>query len=89
MPIRRVPISLESRFLRSARGNDRRSGSFAGADELSIADVGGRIRHDPVSTLHAVADVDRCAAITSYGELADVNDVVVDHGDAKAQDDGL
>jgi hypothetical protein len=44
----------------------------------------GRVENDPIAALHAIADLDRGAAIANHGELSDVKGAFLDGSDPQA-----
>jgi hypothetical protein len=47
--------------------------NLTGIDGLPFADICGRVENDPIAALHAIADLDRRAAIANHGEPSDVD----------------
>src|SRR5271170_1607883 len=58
----------------------------------ALAEVDRRVENHLIASLHPIADLEGGAAVADHGELADVDDPVLDGGDAQAlavEDDGF
>jgi hypothetical protein len=58
--------------------------NLTGIDGSPSADICGWVKNDPIGALHAIADLDRRAAIANHGELSDVDGAFLDSSDPQA-----